>query len=168
MAGGGVRSLPTDEQRQAAALDVAYEIWSFEKSLKLRDLGEATGESPTLGTLLNESCLLHVRNILDFLYPRRRAGADDIVADDYAHGLWASRRPCPQDLRVAGMPLVDLRTRLDKELAHLTYSRISARHDQLWTKVGALGADVSVLLSLFWECLEEPEAEWLRSAQSAL
>jgi hypothetical protein len=80
------------------------------------------GSPATVQVLRNtviESFAIHVRNLVDFLYPTRIRG-DDVVADDFFE----------QGTRPAGFPAIskrfeDARTRAHKQLSHLTTGRIS-------------------------------------------
>jgi len=63
---------------------------------------------------------LHLRNIIDFLYPRRLRVTDtDIVAADFLpNGKWDAIKP------PISATLIAARIRADKEIAHLTTDRI--------------------------------------------
>jgi hypothetical protein len=74
--------------------------------------------------LLIESCVLHLRNLIDFFYPPSSPQPDDVTAADYVPG-WNSP-PAPPILR-------DARNRANKELAHLTLKRkMGAPPDKAW------------------------------------
>jgi hypothetical protein len=60
--------------------------------------------------------MVHLRNLIDFMWPTK-VHDTDVVADDFcSSGAW--KRPINQTLS-------DARTRVHKELAHLTSDRIS-------------------------------------------
>jgi hypothetical protein len=63
--------------------------------------------------LVGEACLLHFRNLLDFFYPAQMRD-DDVTAANYVPGWNHQISP----------DLEKLRTRTNKELAHLTRRRI--------------------------------------------
>jgi len=69
--------------------------------------------------LLFEAAVLHARNLIDFLYPRRGYTAkrypEDVLWFHFVDSSW--QPPPPVD------ELEDLRSRADKELAHLTTRR---------------------------------------------
>ncbi len=155
------RSRPQSECQQAAA-EVRFELWALSQSLgDCREaLSPAGSPDWAPGAFAVECCLLHVRNVLDFLYPRLRVHADDIVADDFTAGRWSRERPDAAAVQLAGMPLQRVRQRLDKELAHLTYSRVHAREEQLWEHVVSIAEDLLTLARCFLRSLDEPERSW--------
>jgi hypothetical protein len=74
--------------------------------------------------VLIESCVLHLRNLLDFFYPPSSSQSDDVSAADYIPG-WNSG-PLPRILE-------DAHKRANKELAHLTLKRKpGAPPDKAW------------------------------------
>jgi hypothetical protein len=91
--------------------------------------GAATPQSPvpneTFTTnMLIEVCVLHFRNLVDFLYPSPKPEPDDITAVHYVQD-WGSPL-LPPSLKSA-------RTRANKELAHLTSKRLPGEHpDKAW------------------------------------
>ena len=74
-----------------------------------------------LSNLLTESYASHLRNLIDFLYPRDgKPQPTDMAAEDYCvTGNWAATAPAISPL------LQKARKRADKEIAHLTTDRIS-------------------------------------------
>jgi hypothetical protein len=116
----------------------------------LYDVAEIANESRKRGdpywSATLESLLVHVRILLDFFAPRPKSTRnDDIIAADFFVGQW--------DVPRWSVPLSPLRDRIDKQLAHLTYSR----------KVGE-SWDVRQLVSLF----EEPLKRFLSTVDAAL
>jgi hypothetical protein len=113
---------PTNEQCVGALNDVAYEI---EQILDLRATWPAER-----GLRMNawlESLLIHVRALLDFFEHASRTKVrgeelDDVLAKDYG---------CD----AASIDLSDtFRMRLNKDLAHIAFSRQTRRGDlKLWT-----------------------------------
>jgi hypothetical protein len=66
--------------------------------------------------LLVEGFALHLRNIIDFLYPPSSPRPTDVVASDFCQpGTWP-----PQNM---SQSLIDAHTRANKEIAHLTTNR---------------------------------------------
>jgi hypothetical protein len=151
---------PIDEREQAAWL-VRYELWTLRESRAACPIDARTlTRNPAV--FATASCLIHARNVLDFLYPRRRLLADDIVADEFTGGRWSRLQPLAAEVLLAGLPLITMRQRLDKELAHLSYSRLAARNldDQLWRYAALLAEDLLALADRFLVMLEEPERSW--------
>jgi hypothetical protein len=108
------------------------------------------------------AALINGRNVLDFLYPRGRSHAEDIVADEFTNGRWSAERTPATDVRLAGHPLSIMRRRLDTELAHLSYNRLAPREadDQLWRYAAPLAIDLLALADQFIRTLIEPERSW--------
>ena len=77
----------------------------------------------TAGSLLNnavlESFLVHARNLVHFFYPQNPFKTDVLAEHYFESGQWDSIRPEMPE------PLEKIRTRANKELAHLTYERLS-------------------------------------------
>jgi len=84
-----------------------------------RQLVAPSGEGARrLNNGLIESFVIHFRNVVDFLYLDRPRSTDVVASDFCASGAW---QPAPSaTLKAAGV-------RADKEIAHLTTSRISGR-----------------------------------------
>jgi hypothetical protein len=78
--------------------------------------GASTGPTVVMANACVEGFMVHLRNLIDFMWPTTIHDAD-VVADDFcAMGTW--KRPINEALS-------DARTRVHKELAHLTSDRIS-------------------------------------------
>lgn len=71
-----------------------------------------------LNNVLVEAFVLHLRNVVDFLYLDNHQ-ATDIVAADFIEEDWKAVRP------VMTATLQTAKTRANKEIAHLTTSRIA-------------------------------------------
>ena len=89
----------------------------------------------TINNALLQSFALHVRNLIDFLYNDKHQ-PDDVYAGDYFETpeKW-------QQLRNAIMPgLARAKKRANKEIAHLTYSRLDvAQKEKKWAFVDLSG-----------------------------
>jgi hypothetical protein len=81
------------------------------------------GEGPVANALL-ESFTLHARGLLQFFFPKAPRD-DDVLAQDYFGG-----KPAWEDVR-GDMPpaLSQIDFRVGKEVAHLTYARLSVRDE---------------------------------------
>jgi len=128
---------------------VAYEITMFFYTL---DAFASTGILPPhqnilqrdfLSNLAAESYATHLRNLIDFCYPRKLK-LTDIIAADYCQGKsWSNSAP------VISQILMDARTRADKEVAHLTSSRISGKPQHKHWRNPQHRAEIRDLLQLF-------------------
>jgi len=119
----------------AAASDLRYE-WDMTKVAAVLLSSATEADNPLLVNVALECLLLHARNIRDFFAPRGQS--DDVLAADFLG------RP----LRVA-MPLLrshSLRTRLNRRIAHLSYSR--ARLKRGW-QVRTLTAEIDRAMTTF-------------------
>lgn len=76
---------------------------------------------------LVESSVIHVRNVIAFLYLDDPGETDVVAADFYAPGVWKARRP------ELSSTLAKAKRRANKEIAHLSSSRMSgAPPEKLW------------------------------------
>lgn len=96
---------PTEEEKLKGLDSVYYEIQQL-----LGTMAPKSG-NPTLDNAVLESRLLHVRTLLD-VFSRKEHGQDDVLAAHYGFPVTPSE---------IDQVFVD---RLNKDLAHLTYSRI--------------------------------------------
>ena len=129
----------TDEELRAVSEHLYYEVGmllNLAKVLATGSLGNGTLENAAL-----ESFTVHARGLLDFLYadnPRE----DDVVADDFlgGQGTWPGvRGDIPPILN-------DVRQRVGKEVAHLTYARLSVTPEaKQWLFLDIAGAMQTVL-----------------------
>lgn len=99
-----------------------------------------------------ECFLTHFRNLRDFLYPKK-AIQDDVIAFDFNDG-WnktiADWNPCSED---EGQ-------RINKLLAHLSYSRPSLNHE--W-RIGEMRHRITESMAEFIGSLPPDRKEWFRA-----
>jgi hypothetical protein len=85
--------------------------------------------------IIRESCLMHMRLLLDFFYPRRdpmkKRKYEDVFVTDYLPEKARLRKEF-QDLLAEPPWLQDYRNRLDWQLAHLTMKRIDFEKNPAW------------------------------------
>lgn len=92
---------------------------------------------------LVESFTIHARALIHFLYPSGKIAPEDILAEDYFEtGHWEKIRPDePERFKTA-------RRRVNKEIAHLSYQRLSLTpEDKVWHPV--LGGEIINVLNFF-------------------
>jgi hypothetical protein len=114
-----VKYSPTEEQKRAILRHVFYEIEQLLQASWMRT------DDACVGNALLESILVHVRTLCDFYESSRRSTRrsqgnqrveqDDVLVTDF--GFAAQKMSIPPDDR----------ERLNKDLAHLTYSRLERR-----------------------------------------
>nr|MBP7322114.1 hypothetical protein [Deltaproteobacteria bacterium] len=136
---------------QKASEQLYYEFWMLTSVAK--GLASGIAVKGWLQNALLESFIIHVRALLDFLYTDDPK-SDDIAAVDYFADKegWAIIRPMlSRSLRVA-------RKRAGKEVAHLTYSRLSVSpENKIWSFID-ITTEIQVVLSIF---LEHAQADLL-------
>jgi hypothetical protein len=138
---------------------VFYEIWMLVLSADL--LGETVVTPsglmrPPHWNAALESFVLHLRNLVDFLYPTN-IKPTDVLADDFF----------PQRLRPNEFPtipplLAAARGRAHKQLSHLTTDRLPEGHSQKGWKRGELLLAIFPVLGAFARRLGFWEDGWIR------
>jgi len=151
----------TEQELQHASVHVKYELDMLAATVSFLSKGLGETNQHTWNAYL-ESFVLHLRNLIDFLYPpnRRNArNADDILADDYVKDVtsWNADRPAKTDL------LRDAETKVNKQVAHLTYSRLRADKNWMWA---AILADLEKVVICFFNHLPPSRAAWFAGAES--
>jgi hypothetical protein len=85
--------------------------------------------------MIRESCLIHMRLLLDFFYPRigpaKKRRFEDVFVTDYLPENTQLTREF-QDLLAEPPWLQDYRNQLDWRLAHLTMKRIDFEKNPAW------------------------------------
>lgn len=79
----------------------------------------SSADTTRLSNVLIESFVVHLRNVVDFLYLDAPQKTDIVAADFCADGVWHSVRPGISPV------LEKARTRANKEIAHLTTDRLA-------------------------------------------
>ncbi|MCA1807047.1 MAG: hypothetical protein LC687_04250 [Actinobacteria bacterium] len=100
------------EELRAASNHLYYEIWMLYSAA--HRLPAATHGTVAHNALI-ESFAIHLRAVLDFLFPPQQAYESDVLAVDFV-------TPLPYDTRISEL-LDRLRERVHTEVAHLTYGR---------------------------------------------
>lgn len=106
--------------------NISHHLW-YEFTMFLALTQELSKRYPpgTINNALLESFALHVRNLIDFLYAENLS-SDDVYAGDFF--------PCKEDwvkIRPQITPLLEkVKKRANKEVSHLTYSRIKISQEE--------------------------------------
>lgn len=136
------RKTRDDDELRNASRHLFYEVFMFQSVARALGTG-VFGKSPLSYALL-ESFTIHARALLEFFYaenPRE----DDVVAEDYLNdeGKWA-------DIRGDMPPILeDVRRRVGKEVAHLTYARCSVTKEEKPWPFGEIAQAFEVVLERF-------------------
>jgi hypothetical protein len=158
-----VRARKGKEELHQAAQQVRYEILMLIYSANHLSCWQSSPPSPTgyAANMALESFLIHFRNLRAFLCPSlQRCSADDVLASDFLGKDTAT------DLGDS-IKLGDHQERLNKMLAHLSYSRndyIQAS-DYAWN-IGGMSVVILSELQRFLTLLPEGQATWFPSVAS--
>ena len=102
-----------------------------------------------------ECFLLHFRNLRDFLYPSPGAWTNQFYFDDViANDFWSEWRSVYEDWTECS---ADEKSRIDKLLAHLSYSRPSLDH--AWP-IPKMSTAIQNALAEFLTSLPDERKEW--------
>ncbi len=137
------RKRRSDEVLKAASDHLCYEYWMFRELTQ--GLAQGATQPGWMHNALVESWAVHLRAIVDFLYPPKSLNPDDVVASDFFENPseWEAALPAMSETLVRG------RKRAAKEIVHLSYRRIGINHeDKQWHFV-ALAREVEPLIALF-------------------
>jgi hypothetical protein len=135
--------MPTASERQRIAEHLAYELkmlWAAGGAMLSR-----AAPNTVLQNCAVESFALHARNVIDFFYTEPKQ--DDVVAEHFFSdpSRWMALRP-------GITPTLDAaRKRANKEVSHLTYSRLLVPTEQKGWPVRDIVGDLDSALSVFTE-----------------
>jgi hypothetical protein len=129
--------LSDDELRDYVCEHVIYEITQFVRGVEAVALAKQGRFRENFAV---EVFGLHLRNLLDFFYPRPSVRPTDVVA---AHFVPAGWDPPP----ISGV-LKEARRRADKEISHLTTDRQTDPEKKQWM-VTTISVEVWALVALF-------------------
>ena len=129
-----------------SAEHIAYEVDMFFGMTKmlspLNRIGASSlAEAKRLNFAMIEAFVIHLRNLIDFLY-MDRPQSTDLVATDFCTN-WQTLRPTISPV------LEKARGRANKELAHLTTDRLAGAPPAKQWDFSALAGEIRPLLHLF-------------------
>ncbi len=101
------------------------------------------GDTTRLSNALIESFVVHLRNLVDFLYIDTPQKTDIVAADFCAAGMWRGVRP------PLSASLEKARTRANKEIAHLTTDRLTGSPPAKAWEFVALAKEIKAILLIF-------------------
>lgn len=145
---GKRRSLSDAELTKYSKDHLHYEIEKFFDvgSLFLRTALPLTGDEAVIRIALLESFVIHLRNLLFFLYPHSRKSDNDVISNYFFVDIvkdWQRNRP-----RIT--PALDnARTRSHREISHLTVFRRDGRSESKEWPVFQLMQDIKQVLRAF-------------------
>lgn len=145
----------TDKELRTAAGHVDYEIAMLKAMTScLQQPYSNTLEDRLDRNACLESFVLHVRNLIDFLYPPLNVKPDDVLADHFVSdiALWERVRPAKTPL------LKDAEVRVNKLAAPVTHARIDMPRN--WRFQG-IYSDPWKVLRCFGQQLAPGRQAWL-------
>jgi len=147
----------TEGQLEQASEHVKYEIDMLRATASFLSVSWSATDQVTRYAYL-ESFVLHLRNLIDFLYPPPNRHPDDILSDHYVSRVteWNGRRPAKTPL------LSDAKDRANKLGAHLSYRR--ADRDKAWDWVTIL-VQLKPVFSCFLDHLPEARKAWFAGTE---
>jgi len=130
---------------------ISYHLWyEFEMFLALAEKLVKGYPKGTINNALIESFGIHVRNLIDFLYVENPR-SDNVCASDFF--------PCKEDwfkLRPQLTPLLEkAKKRANKELSHLTYTRINVTPEEKKWDFIKVYQDMSCVFDFFIENVDK-------------
>ena len=136
------RKRRTVEELHRVSEHLQYEI-SMLQSMANGIASGVAGQGPIANALI-ESFVIHVRNMLDFLYaedPR----PDDVIAEDFfdTREQWTKDRPALSQL------LSGVKWRAGKEVAHLTYARLDVTPIGKPWRFVEIANEIAAVISMF-------------------
>jgi hypothetical protein len=138
------RKQRTPDELRRISEDLHYEVQMLLGSAQGLD-SETTAEG-TLHNALVESFAIHLRNMLDFLWPDKlKRESDWVIAADFfpSPSDWEKLRP------EISQQLLDSRVRAAKEIAHLTYTRPTVDPEQKDWDVRQIANEVTRVVEKF-------------------
>jgi hypothetical protein len=145
---GKSRNILSDTELLAYSKEhVFYEITMLVEAADLLNYTVDTPSGPMEPPFHNaalESFAIHVRNLVDFLYPGPNIKPSDVLADDFF----------PQQKRPADFPEISdmlgiARRRAHKELSHLTTDRLPEGHPEKGWNTVELLREIFKVLAIF-------------------
>lgn len=149
------RAVRSVEELEAAASHVKYEFDMFRVASNYLWTGMCSPADDSTKNLALEAFLLHYRNLRAFLCPSLQPiSSDDVIASDFLGSTSA------QDIVDPGELKADL-TRINKLLAHLSYTRVKYEQagEKEW-KHERMVSSIQVGLRVFFERLPAERHAW--------
>lgn len=145
------QKLKKERQISQANLDASVEhiyyeadmLWHCLQKLSSRDPSEITCTADR--NLLIEGVTLHGRCLYDMLYNNLAQKPDDIIAKDFFSDMSVWKKLCPNP----SQKLKDMKLRVGKEVAHLTYGRNNKTTDEKNWSYSLIGQEILDTFILF-------------------
>ncbi|MGD0221642.1 MAG: hypothetical protein ABSF71_04840 [Terriglobia bacterium] len=143
-----------EQELQQASVHVKYELDMLAATISFLSKDPGGTDQATWNAYL-ESFVLHLRNLIDFFYPSKKPKADDILAEHYVTNvaLWNAHRPVKTNF------LREAETKANKQVAHLTYTRLAADKNWSWA---AISGDLEQVVTCFLNSLPPGWKAWFQ------
>ena len=152
---GRMRPSRSEEELKGIAKEVQYEIDMMLHAARLYH-----GQPNRIGlhrTFYLELFLLHLRNVRDFLFfEPTKVKEEDVAAEDLIPS-WPSMKSPP------GLTISIERERLNRALAHLSYSRLTYNKREKGWNVRRMHREIEAWLAAFFHAIPSERMEWFES-----
>lgn len=136
---------------EKAVEHIVYEIMMFNgTALKL----EPDPQDQFEKNILLESFAIHSRNLFDFFY-RRAKRRDDISYEDFI-----AKKKEFKSKRTKKRILENLTKKCNKQIAHLSYSRINYNRSTKGWNVIEIYQNMNKTIKAFYNCMEPEKKKW--------
>lgn len=136
-----------DEKKEFLEEHFFYEVEMFlYSSNKLND--PSIEQDHFLKNTLLESFTSHARCLIEFFYPKDNTREDDATASDFFDNWSNVRGSLSESLKT-------LKTRVGKEIVHLTYKRISGYEPEKVWDIMLIRSDLLAVIKLFVNSLDQ-------------
>lgn len=141
---------------KTASEHVFYEIWMFLAVIKELAVMPQISENIFCRNVFLESFVIHLRNILNFFYtPTKNRVKDDILAEDFLKDIKKFKKGITPFFLLSYT-----KTRIDKQLAHLTYHRSRYNKRTKPWQFGKLYSQLYQTIVAFYESLPVSFKNW--------
>jgi len=138
---------------------VFYEIWMFLTVIKELVVMPKTPQNLFCKNAYIECFVIHLRNILNFFYtPSKNRIKDDILAEDFLNNI--KNIKIYKKKRTPFSQLSYTKTRIDKQLVHLTYHRNRYNKRTKPWQFGKLHSQLYPTIVAFYEALPASFNNW--------
>ena len=119
-----------------------YEVIMLDMTVRV--LSSKMTNGSFMNKILLESFLIHLRNLIDFIY-LPKCNKDDILAQDFFSNPenWAKLRP------TLSANLEEAKKNINKLLSHITYSRLQMRTEQTTWDFMSLRNEIVLIIQAF-------------------
>jgi len=140
-----------------AARTVSYEVEMFSYAVKY--LEKHKGKDPSLDNLILEAALVHARALSDFFHLFLKTPKKSRKKDIYAEHYFENKKQCQDRIKELKFSYLEVnRERLNKAIAHITYSRVEyeRQNNKEW-ELRHIAKELDRAWKSFLNALEPPE-----------